>query len=69
MDSKGFFFSFLFFLGAGGAEGNYRLMDYAGSRGKTVKKDKRLNVCCVKKKKKHLDGALLVKVQIKTIVI
>lgn len=33
------------FLGDGGAEGNYRLMDYAGSRGKTVKKDKRLTAC------------------------
>lgn len=48
--AKFFFFSFsFFFLGAGGAEGNYRLMDYTGSRGKTVKKDKRLNVCCVEK--------------------
>lgn len=64
-----FFFFFTIFLEVGGAEGNYRLMDYAGSKGKLKKTRGLLHVCSVKKKKKHLDGALLVKLQIKTIVI
>lgn len=44
------FFLSSIFLGAGGAEGNYRLMDYAGSRVRQLKKTRGLlHVCRVEK--------------------